>query len=189
MNVYDFDQTIFYPDSSYSFTNWYLNRHPLVGIVSAPVTALYGIFYLSRLVSKESFKEKIFAYVRYIDDIDSEIQRFWDEYEHRLCKWYLRQRRDDDLIISASPEFVIRPIAERLGIDFIATDMDRKTGKIYGRNCSGEEKVRRFRERFPDAKVEAFYSDSLSDTPMAKVAEKAYRVIDKGQKLIPWPNI
>jgi phosphoserine phosphatase len=51
-------------------------------------------------------------------------------------------------------------------------------------NCHGEEKVRRYREAFGDAPIDEFYSDSYSDTPLAKLAAKAYLV--KGDKRLPW---
>ena len=40
-----------------------------------------------------------------------------------LMPWYLMKKRDDDLIISASPDFVVRPAAEMLGVRLIATPM------------------------------------------------------------------
>ena len=187
MNVYDFDQTIFYPDSSYCFTLWYLKKHPLAALICAVPTAVFSLLYLLKLVTKERFKEKIFAYVRYIDDIDAELKRFWEEKEHKLCAWYLEQRREDDVIVSASPDFMVRPIAEKLGFRLIATDMDKKTGRIRGRNCDSDEKLRRFRLVYPEAEVESFYSDSLSDAPMAGIARRAYLVRGKGQRIVPWP--
>ncbi|MBQ5641996.1 MAG: hypothetical protein IIV05_09365, partial [Ruminococcus sp.] len=50
--------------------------------------------------------------------------------------------------------------------------------------CHGAEKVRRFREQFGDAVTDAFYSDSHSDDPMAKIAQKAFMV--KGEECKPW---
>ena len=64
--------------------------------------------------------------------------------------------------------------------------MDKKTGKIIGNNCHDKEKVRRFYERFPDGHTENFYSDSLSDTPMAEIADNAF-LVKKGV-LSPWPG-
>ena len=56
---------------------------------------------------------------------------------------------------------------------------------IYdGINCHGKEKVRRFYEMFPNGKIEEFYSDSYSDTPLAEIAEKAYIVT--GEELTDW---
>ena len=64
--------------------------------------------------------------------------------------------------------------------------MDIRTGKITGENCRGGEKPLRFRAEYPEAVVEAFYSDSTADAPMAALAKKAWLV--KGDKLSPWPG-
>ena len=111
---------------------------------------------------------------------------FWLENERRLEDWYIRQRRDDDLIISASPEFLLAPICDKLHVRLIATRMDPYTGQIKGRNCHGKEKVRRFLELYPADSVDCFYSDSLCDSPMAALAKKAF-LVDDGD-LIPWPE-
>jgi phosphoserine phosphatase len=62
--------------------------------------------------------------------------------------------------------------------------MDKHTGKIEGINCTKEEKVRRLMDAHPGAVVEDFYSDSLKDTPMARIAEKAYMV--KKDRITEW---
>jgi phosphoserine phosphatase len=113
------------------------------------------------------------------------VHDFWDEHRKNIAPWYLEQKRADDVIISASPEFLLRPISEELGVRLIATDMEPYTGRIRGRNCHDQEKVRRLRAAFPGETVEAFYSDSLSDTPMAEIAQHAFLV--KGDQRIPWP--
>ena len=48
----------------------------------------------------------------------------------------------------------------------------------------GAQDRERFREIFPDGKIGEFYSDSYSDTPLARLAEKAFLV--KGDRLLPW---
>ena len=77
-------------------------------------------------------------------------------------------------------------VAEELGVRLIATPMDPYSGKIRGRNCHDKEKVRRFRETFPEAHIDRFYSDSLSDAPMAALADEAF-LVRKG-KCVPWPK-
>ncbi len=117
--------------------------------------------------------------------MDKALADFWEKNIHKVKAFYKTQQKDDDVIISASPEFFLEPACKRLGIrHLIASPVDAKTGKHTGENCHGEEKVRRFRALFPDATVEEFYSDSYSDTPMAKLAEKAYLV--KGDKITEW---
>ena len=68
--------------------------------------------------------------------------------------------------------------------DYQSLDVYKRQGIYSGLNCHGEEKVRRYREVFDDTKIENFYSDSYSDTPLARIAENAYLV--KGDNLLPW---
>jgi phosphatidylglycerophosphatase C len=83
-------------------------------------------------------------------------------------------------IVSASPEFVVAPFAERLGADrLIATRVEtdthgRLTGALLGRNCRGPEKVARLREAFgPDVRLEAAYGDTAGDHEMLALAKTA----------------
>ena len=102
-----------------------------------------------------------------------------------IKRWYLENHRPDDVVISASPEFLLRPVCKRLKIPVLmASVVDKKTGLYSGENCWGEEKVRRFYERFEDGKIDSFYSDSYSDAPLAEIAEKAFIV--SGEKITPW---
>ena len=188
MNTYDFDKTIFYPDSSETFVKWYLAHHPAELITWAPRMLVIGILYALHIIPTQKMKEHAFSFLRHVKDIDAVMQKFWDEHEYKIADWYKAHHKSDDVIISASPEFVVKPMADRLGVALIATRMDKRTGKISGANCHGEEKVRRFYEVYPGAVTEEFYSDSMSDTPMAKIAQKAFLIVNKGQTPIPWPN-
>ena len=88
-------------------------------------------------------------------------------------------------MISASPEFLLAPICRKLGIrHLLASRVDPCTGRYTGENCQGAEKINRFRSAFPHETVEEFYSDSLSDLPLAKIAQRAY-LIQKG-KITDW---
>ena len=68
----------------------------------------------------------------------------------------------------------------------MGSPVDKHTGRYSGPNCHGAEKVRRFRQRFPDARIDGFFSDSLSDSPLAELARSAWLV--QGDRLLPWPN-
>ncbi|MDD6197241.1 MAG: hypothetical protein PUB12_10215 [[Clostridium] aminophilum] len=63
-----------------------------------------------------------------IDDFDEQIEKFWDKHISRVSAWYLAQKRPDDMIISASPNCIIKPAARRLGVNFMATEYDRDVG-------------------------------------------------------------
>lgn len=186
MNAYDFDQTIFQPDSSYCFVMFCLRRHPLALLKTLPGVTSTELKLLLKKTDTKALKERIFSFLPVLEDVDAEVAAFWRLYRANLEPWYLSQRRPGDLIISASPEFLLRPIAEELGAELIATVMDKHTGRILGENCHDAAKVRRFREVYGDARPERFYSDSLSDSPMAKISESAF-LVDKG-KISPWPE-
>ena len=175
MNAYDFDKTIYPGDSATHFWLFCLRRRPLT-IVSAfrafpPLAA--G---LAGKLSRGEVKQALYSCLRLIPDVRAEAAAFWDSHIDRIYPWYLARKRDDDLIISASPDFLIGEACRRLGVRHIATDMDLHTGRIRGENCRGEEKVRRFRREYGEETVEEFYSDSLSDRPMMDLAERGYLV-------------
>ena len=186
MNVYDFDKTIYYPDSSYHFFLHCLRRHPLAVLPVIPGALLLALHYKRGKVSAKHLKEHLFSFLSSLKNVEAEVEHFWEKHQKHLQDWYIRQRQDDDLIISASPEFLLKPIADKLGVSLIATPMDHRSGKIMGENCHDEEKTKRFMEKYPDASIDAFYSDSLSDSPMAFLSKAAF-LVKKG-KHRPWPG-
>lgn len=116
-------------------------------------------------------------------DADAWAEDFWRTHERRFRPWYLAQKQPDDLVVSASPEFLLAPACRRLGIrPPIASRVDARTGRYTGLNCKGAEKVSRFREQYPDAEIGQFYSDSRSDAPLAHLARRAFLV---GEILTP----
>ena len=183
VNVYDWDKTIFPVDSTAAFCRWCARRYPRVLLHFAGVTPSVPAF-LSGKLPKTRFKERLYGFLRCIPDIDAEVKAFWDANFDRINAWYLEQARPDDIVISASPEFLVGEATERLGVRLLASRVDKHTGATTGENCWGAEKVERLREAWPEVTIAAFYSDSHSDDPLAQLADEAYLV--KGSKLLPW---
>ncbi len=183
MNVYDFDKTIYDGDSTIDFWKFCIKINPFI-ILLIPVTVCYAIAYKLGLCDKELFKERFYSFLKRMDNIDNIVEAFWNKNEAKMKEWYLREKQETDLIISASPEFLLKPICERLNVKLICSKVDKNTGKLLGKNCHGKEKVNRFRERYESAKINCFYSDSQSDVYMAKLADKAFLV--KGNQLADW---
>ncbi len=184
MRVYDFDKTIFHYDSTERFIVFCLLRHPaFLRFVPAMLPAWIR---LSRgKIGKERFKEICLRFVPLLADPAAEVERFWNRNLKHIHAWYVAQAGPDDIVVSASPAFIVAPACKRLtGCTVIASPYDPVSGKFTGPNCHGEEKVRRLRAQFPDAVVEEFYSDSHNDNPLAALAEKAFRV--RGERLRPW---
>lgn len=175
MNVYDFDNTIYSGDCTLDFWKYCVRKYPKIWYV-LPAAIVYGALFTLRLCSKALFKEKFYRFLKYVPDVDDEICKFWDCHIYKIKDFYYKQHHSDDVVVSASPEFLIREVCTRLGVAFIASKVDPATGKLGGDNCYGEEKVRRFREMYPGIEIQEFYTDSVSDIFMAKQAQKAFLV-------------
>lgn len=184
MNVYDFDKTIYDGDSTLDFYFYCLKKYP--GICCFWIRQLNSaVKYKVGIIDKTTFKEEFYSYFRAIDDIEKDVQEFWDLQESKIKTWYIACQKEDDLIISASPEFLLREICHRVGIrHLIASRVDMYTGKYQGVNCYGEEKVKRFKEKYAGERIDKFYSDSKSDQPLADTSVKAYLV--KGDNIKEW---
>lgn len=185
VNVYDFDKTLLPYDSTAAFFRHCLRRYPRV-LAPALGALPYAAAMPLGLVTKTRTKEVFYRFLALVPDMDAEVERFWEAHLGDINAWYLTRRRPDDIVSSASPEFLLRPVAEKLGFRLMASRVDRYSGWTLGENNHGEEKVRRLKKECPDVRVAEFYSDSLSDAPLARLAERAYIV--KGQSLAPWPE-
>ena len=176
MNLYDFDGTVYRGDSTVDFYKFALKKHPLL-IRYLPGQGLGFLLHGLKRIDRTELKEYFFSFLKGVS-AEELVPEFWTSHRDRIFPWYLEQKRSDDLIISASPEFLLRPICEELGAELLASRVDPRTGRFDGPNCKGEEKVRRLRERYGAAHIQKFYSDSRSDTPLALLAEEAYLVTD-----------
>lgn len=186
MNVYDFDHTIYPGDSTLDFWRFCVKRRP-AALLALPGAAAAGGLFKIGLCSRERFKGRFYRFLRHVPDAEELVSGFWAENLGRVHSWYLARKREDDLIISASPEFLILPACGLLGVRGMASPVSPETGELLGPNCRGEEKAARLRRELPEAPVEAFYSDSLSDAPLARMADRAFLV--SGGRPQPWPNL
>ena len=184
MNVYDWDNTIYRGDSTFGLVLYCYAKRPK-SLLSLPRTLFCGLLYGLHLMPKLTFKQNLFHMFTLIPDMEAVVDEFTSSHLDHVKQWYKDQQQEDDLVISASPYFLIASFAEKCGIRAVmASPVDIHTGKYNGLNCHGREKVRRFREVYPEETVQEFYSDSYSDTPMALLAEQAWIV--KGDERKPW---
>lgn len=176
VNVYDFDHTIYDGDASRDFI-LYCILHSLRTWKYVPIQCFATIGYAFRLLNRRQFKQLMFSFLRGLRDPEAYVDAFWKSHEHKVKTWYIAQKHPNDLIISASPEFLLRPLTVRLGLrPPIATIMDICTGHITGKNCRGAEKVKRLRLFDQSLVIESFYSDSMVDAPLLKLARHPYLV-------------
>ena len=175
MNVYDFDGTIYNGDSTIDFFLYALKRKPAL-LRFLPKQFWGMILYVTKRVDKTRFKEYFFCFLSTIN-AEELTEAFGNQNQDKICDWYLNQQKQDDLINSASPKFLLMPICRRLRIShLIASEIDSQTGMFTGENCRGQEKVRRLAVEYNVTHIDCFYSDSHSDLPLAKIANKAFLV-------------
>ncbi|MFR3288881.1 MAG: haloacid dehalogenase-like hydrolase [Lachnospiraceae bacterium] len=184
VNVYDFDKTILPYDSTEVFFRHCLRRYPRVlfpALGALPWAAGMPL----GLTSKTRAKEVFYRFLALVPDIDAELTRFWELHLGDINAWYLARRRGDDIVSSASPEFLLRPVA---GAWASVSSPRAWTGTAAGpwARTATARKGAPPGEEYPGLGIAEFYSDSLSDAPLARLAERAFLV--KGQCLSPWPE-
>lgn len=182
VNLYDFDHTIYKGDSSFDFIVYSMVRTPRAWRL-LPKQLVELIYYVFGQRTRKQIKQVAFGFLSYVDDIDLLLKKFWNSHYKKISVWYLNQKKREDIIISASPDFLLTPVAKELGFKLLATRMDQHTGTIIGENCRGAEKVKRLNELTKTVQIGKVFSDNLSDKPLFSLSKEAYIV--KGNNIIP----
>ncbi len=189
MNVFDFDKTIFHGDSTTKFYIYCLRKYPKTILHVPSMAAAFAKYYVFKKGTKTECKEVFYRFLREIPDVDKAVDDFWIKHEDGVFDWYKKIHNETDVVISASPEFLLERFCKKLGVEkMMASRVDKKTGVYQGVNCHGEEKVKRFYEVYPDGVIENFYSDSVSDAPLAKISKNAFVINPKGQ-VLDWESV
>ena len=176
-NLYDFDGTIYDGDSGVDLVLFAIKKKPKILF---KVLGSLGIvlLHLLKLRTKEEMKNRIFSFLQEFPDTDSFVKEFWDSHEYKIKDfWKEKKSHKNDIIISASGYFWLKPIADKYKVkDLFATMVDPKTGIIIGNNCHGREKVEIFRKKYPKAEILSMYTDSINDLPLIEVANEGILV-------------
>jgi len=186
MNAYDFDQCIYSGDCTIDFFRFCLHRQP--GLIRFFPRQAWGFaLYALGFIRKTAFKERFFCFLQGVHELDDALDGFWQQHMRKICSWYIERKQQSDLIISASPVFLLAPCCAKLGVQRpVASRIDPATGRFSGENCYDTEKPKRLMEELGVGAVEAFYSDSLSDLPMAQIASRSF-LVRKGV-ITPWAD-
>ena len=139
---YDFDNTVYRGDSSTHFTFWCLAHYPKTWL-HLPAMAFWGLLFGLKLCPKTRFKSHLFGYLRHIRQPEQAVERFWQSHRKNLKAWYLARPHGDDVIISASGEFLLAPVCAELGVKRLHRHPDGQPhrphpgGKLLGAGKSG----------------------------------------------------
>ncbi|MDB5482072.1 MAG: hypothetical protein JWO83_3125 [Caulobacteraceae bacterium] len=184
--AFDFDGTLTCRDSFMDFLAW--RAGPLgfaAGLAaSAPALLAWGL-HRDRGRLKAAIAKRFFGGTKR-DQLETEARRFAvDRFDALIrpdalaCWRDWRERGARLFIVTASPDILVAPFAERLGAQqLIGTrlgfDADgRFTGALEGANCRGEEKVARLRAALgQDLRLDAAYGDTAGDREMLALADR-----------------
>lgn len=184
VDIYDFDKTIVPFDSGSLFVASCMIWYPWC-IITLPIMGVAMLLMLCKVISFTQFKKTCFMFLPLIPTKKA-VKRFWDKHIDEVHPWF-KDRKRYAVVISASPDFLLGDISQRLGFDeIICTRHNQKTGAIIGENCRGEEKVRRLCELHnkDDIKVVDVYSDSYKhDKYIFALATNQCYHIENSQKV------
>lgn len=187
MNVYDFDNTIYDGESSFDFFIFCLKKRISLIKFLPPVLITLVRYKMCRITTEELMlkcEKYMIDFLSMLNSPKKLICEFWDCHEHKIKDFYKKQHRKDDVIISASNDLFLKEICSRLKIKhLIASKIDLKNNKIEYL-CHNENKVKLFKNIFPNEVIDEFYTDSMNDLPMIKLAKKSFLV--KGDRIIEY---
>ena len=187
MNVYDFDNTIYDGESVFDFYMFCVKSQPRLAKYMFVVLKCFIKYKLCRMTVDE-FIEKSEKYaltlLSELEDLDGKIDKFWKKNAHKIKPFYDKLHRPDDIVISASFDFLIKDICRKHGItNLVTSEIDRNTGDLL-QLCYRKNKTELFKHKFGDVSIDNFYTDSKNDIPMMKLAKNTFLV--KGNKIKPY---
>lgn len=188
MNAYDFDDTIYDGQCTIDFFIDYIKKNPKLMKLLPSILKTVVLYKRQKIVIEEfeeKYSELIKEYFTKNDvDLSDYVIDFWDQRMDKIKGFYKEIQQHNDLIITASPYFLMEEICQRLGINFlIASDFDSNTGEIR-RACFREEKLVLFNEQYPDQEIDSFYTDSLNDKFLFPISKKVFLVDGEAVKRI-----
>lgn len=125
-------------DSGSRFFGYCMLHYPWI-LVFAPFQIIMALLLVTKIISFTTFKKYFFCFVMLVP-LNKAVNKFWDKHEKEVFPWF-KERKRYAVVISASPDFLLREIQKRLNFEtLICTNHNPKTGAIIGLNCRDEER-------------------------------------------------
>ncbi len=186
--LFDFDGTITKKDTFLDFFMFVYGPWKIAGI--ALKIAPFIILHFLKIYSGKKLKELFFAYLIKGWSRERFVQEATNYYEKRLKKIIktsalneikkLKNEGVQIVVVTASAEEWVVPFTDDMEIDIIATELEIAeglyTGNIKGKNCRGDEKVKRIDEKYDTALFDRVfaYGDSSGDKEMLDMATEGF---------------
>ncbi len=185
MNVFDFDNTIYDGESFVDLFKMMLKKDPSL-LHHAPKLAYCILRYkVGRLDMQGVYEKYSPVFEQYVAkmpyDFNELAVEFWDKHFCNIKPIFKELLKEDDAVISASPNVIIAEACRRLGVkNYVGSDIDSQSGEIRFM-CFGKNKIEAFNKAYPNERIECFYTDSIHDKPLMDISDKVFMV--KGSKI------
>jgi phosphatidylglycerophosphatase C len=186
--LFDFDGTISRKDTLLDFIQFSFSKRKILsaGVILSPILALYASNLIDNSIAKQHVYKFFFSGMS-IEKIKDLGKCYTEERLGQIIRplgmerimWH-KHNNHQIVIVSASTEYWIKPWSEKMGLSLISTKLEiienKLTGNFSGKNCHGEEKVKRIRDFYDLDKFENIYAygDSDGDKQMLKIANKSF---------------
>lgn len=184
MNVYDFDNTIYDGETLVDFILYYVKHDPRIWRYIPKLLYIWfkDAFHLFTVEEAiKAYASFLEGYYVKLDNLEEDVVKFWDKNQRKIKPFYEKVRSQDDIVVSGTTDFILDEIMKRMGIrEYVGSSIDKNTGK-FTRLCFLDNKVKIFRELYPDAHIDNFYTDSMNDRSMMDISDHVYLV--KGEKI------
>ena len=179
VNVYDFDNTIYDGETLIDYIKYYIRHDPKIWKFLPKLTFIAFKDMLHLFTVEEAVKAYasfLEGYYVTLENPAENIVDFWNKNEKKIKPWYAEVKRDDDIIVSGTLEFILEEASKRVGFNrYVGSVIDSETGK-FRKLCFLENKVTLFKEHFPETEIENFYTDSMNDKAMMDISEHVFIV-------------
>jgi HAD superfamily hydrolase (TIGR01490 family) len=196
--AFDFDGTLSYKDSLGPFLQQLCGRAALYRAMATRAPVLAGV--AVGLGNRDAEKERLVGRLLAGRDVD-EVRAAGAAYATSLhggralrpemldrVQWH-REHGHEIVIVSASLDVYLEPLAPMLGIDHVLCTQlgvgpgERLDGTLVGGNVRGPEKLRRFRAWAGGGDVELWaYGDSAGDRELLAAADHPHRIRRRGRQ-------
>ncbi|HEY9049717.1 MAG TPA: HAD family hydrolase [Ohtaekwangia sp.] len=186
--LFDFDGTITTHDTLFEFIRFSKGSSAFYTgfLFLSPMLVLFK----AGIISNSQAKQYVLSY--FFKGMDVHTFNQWcKDFAKQCIPQLIRSKALDEIrqhqangykvvIVSASPENWVKPWADSLSVECIATRMEviagKITGKFQGMNCHGEEKVERIRAYLNTNDFSPIYTygDTSGDRPMLALGNHAH---------------
>lgn len=185
---FDFDGTITKDDSLLGFIAYVVGfKKFFKGVfLLSPILILYQLGLISNNFTRQKLMMHFFGGISQ-KEFDKICYKYSKTHidgillDSAMAKIYEYKANGDTVcIVSASLTDWLKPWCDEKGLDLIATNIKKTngiiTGEIDGKNCYGDQKVKRIKEKYNLKKFNKIiaYGDSRGDKEMLEFADESY---------------